>query len=355
MAQKPEATKRRLAVVLFNLGGPDRPQAVRPFLFNLFMDPAIIRLPGPARLALATLIATVRTKSAKANYMRIGGASPLLRETTAQARALEAVLAQTMPNTESRAFIAMRYWAPLSEKTAAEVAAFAPDEVVLLPLYPQFSTTTTASSLKAWKKAYKGSGVAREVCCYPDEPGLIKAHAEKILEVWRNAGSPWPIRMLFSAHGLPQTVVDAGDPYQRQVEATAVAIAERLRADMGRDPDWRVCYQSRVGPMKWLGPYTLQAIQEAGAEGMSLLVAPIAFVSEHIETLNELDHDYALVADQAGCPQYLRAPALGVTQSFIDGLASTVQKSLAGPAATLPAASWRCATSCPDCPRTRSA
>ncbi|HUO22837.1 MAG TPA: ferrochelatase [Caulobacteraceae bacterium] len=347
--------ERRLAVVLFNLGGPDSLKAVRPFLFNLFADRAIIRLPTLPRLALATLISTTRAKGAKVNYARMGGRSPLLPETEAQARALQAELDQRLPRTESRVFIAMRYWTPMTGQTAAEVAAFAPDEVVLLPLYPQFSTTTTQSSLDAWRAAYKGAGRVRAVCCYPNQDGLVKAHAERVLEVWRKAGSPWPIRVLFSAHGLPETVVADGDPYQAQIEATAVAVVERLRADIGRDLDWRVCYQSRVGPMKWLGPYTLQSIDEAGAEGMSLLVAPIAFVSEHVETLCELDHDYALAAERAGCPLYLRAPALCVQPSFIDGLAGMVQKALAGPCATLPAGPWRCQDGWRGCPRTKDA
>ncbi len=153
-----EITRRRLAVVLFNLGGPDGPAAVRPFLFNLFSDPAIIALPGPARLVLAALISTLRAKSARANYARMGGASPLTPETEAQARALQARLEQSMPRTEAKVFIAMRYWKPSTGAAAAEVASFAPDEVVLLPLYPQFSTTTTASSLKAWRRVYRGPG-----------------------------------------------------------------------------------------------------------------------------------------------------------------------------------------------------
>lgn len=350
-----EPAKRRLAVVLFNLGGPDRPSAIRPFLFNLFRDPAIIGLPGPARLALAALISTLRAKSATANYARIGGASPLRAETDAQAERLQDRLRQRMPRTETRVFVAMRYWKPMTAETAAQVQAFAPDEVVLLPLYPQFSTTTTASSIKAWLAAYKGPGRTRTVCCYPNLDDLVKAHAERVLQAWRAAGSPWPIRLLFSAHGLPQTVVAKGDPYQAQVEATAVAVVERLRAELGRDPDWRVCYQSRVGPMKWLGPYTVQAIEEAGSEGLGVLVAPIAFVSEHIETLGELDHDYARLAEQVGCPSYLRAPALGIEQSFIDGLAGMVQKALAGPCATSPAGPWRCSDAWRGCPRTRDA
>jgi len=348
-----QTAKRRLAVVLFNLGGPDRPASVRPFLFNLFSDPAIISLPGPARLVLAALISSLRAKSARANYARMGGASPLMPETEAQSVALQARLAHLMPNTETKMFISMRYWKPSTRDAAAAVAGFAPDEVVLLPLYPQFSTTTTASSLKAWREAYKGPGRVHTVCCYPNQDSLVQGHAEQILKVWRQAGEPWPIRLLFSAHGLPATVVAKGDPYQVQVEATAVAVLERLRADTGRDWDWRVCYQSRVGPMKWLAPYTIHAIEEAGVEGMGVLISPIAFVSEHIETLCELDHDYAILGEQVGCPVYLRAPALGVTQSFIDGLGQVVQNALAGPCDTLPAGPWRCGGAWGGCPRNK--
>ena len=348
------AEGRRLAVVLFNLGGPDRLEAVRPFLFNLFADPAIIRLPAPLRLALAALISATRARSARANYARMGGRSPLLPETQAQAEALQSMLAQAMPDVQARVFVAMRYWTPMSARTAAEVAAFAPDDIVLLPLYPQFSTTTTRSSLDAWTRAYKGSGRVHAVCCYPDQAGVVQAHAERILQVWREASSPWPIRLLFSAHGLPEKVVADGDPYQAQVEATAGAVVERLRAELGRQLDWRVCYQSRVGPMKWLGPYTTQSIEEAGAEGMALLVAPIAFVSEHVETLCELDHDYANLARQAGCPLYLRAPALGVLPSFIGGLADMVQKAAGGPCGALPAGVWRCPDGWSGCARTCS-
>ena len=347
--------KPRLAVVLFNLGGPDSLKAVRPFLFNLFRDPAIIALPAPARLALATLISTLRARSAVANYARIGGASPLLAETQAQALALETALAELMPEVEAKAFIAMRYWRPFTHEAAAEVKAFAPDQIVLLPLYPQFSTTTTASSLKAWRQAYQGAGSTHEICCYPTDAGLIEAHARCVLQAWREAGAPRPIRVLFSAHGLPQTVADKGDPYQGQVEATAQALAERLKLEMGQGLDWEVCYQSRVGPMKWLGPYTIDRLTAAGAEGLGVLIAPIAFVSEHVETLNELDHDYAILARQAGCPLYLRAPALGIEQSFIDGMTQMVQKAVAGSCDTHPAGPWRCGEASGACPRARDA
>ena len=272
---------RKIAVVLFNLGGPDGPDAVRPFLFNLFNDPAIISLPGILRTPLAALISSRREESAKANYAIMGGGSPLLPETRKQAEALEAVLVARSPGDQIRCFIAMRYWKPLTDQTALDVAAWAPDEIVLLPLYPQFSTTTTGSSAQAWARAYKGPGKVRTVCCYPTLDGLVETHARLIAETWAAAGHPGPVRLLFSAHGLPEKVVKGGDPYQAQIEATCAAVAGKL----GSGWDWKVCYQSRVGPMKWIGPSTDDEIRAASAEGLALVVTPIAFVSEHVETL----------------------------------------------------------------------
>ena len=338
---------RKIAVVLLNLGGPDTQAAVRPFLFNLFADKAIIRLPWPARMALATLISTTRAKSARANYALMGGGSPLLPETRKQADALQSRLDTALPGDEVRTFIAMRYWKPFTADAAREVAKFAPDEVILLPLYPQFSTTTTGSSIEAWRSAYRGSGVVRTVCCYPDVAGLAKAHADLIRQTWERAGRPEGLRLLFSAHGLPQQVVDDGDPYAMQVEKTCAAVLEQLGADgLGQGWDWRLAYQSRVGRLKWLGPYTPQAIAEAGEDGRGLIVVPIAFVSEHVETLVELDIEYGELAGHAGIEPYLRVPALGVQPDFIDMLAGATRQALNRPG-TAPAGSpcggdWRC-------------
>jgi len=336
----------RLAVVLFNLGGPDDQAAVRPFLFNLFRDPAIIGAPAAVRYPLAALISGLRAKSARANYARMGGGSPLLRETRLQAEALEAALTKR-GDYETRVFIAMRYWNPLSGETARSVAAFAPDDLVLLPLYPQFSSTTTGSSLKAWAKAYPSSPAPRAVCCYPDNEALVAAHADRIQAAYAAAGSPLPVRLLFSAHGLPEKVIAAGDPYQAQIEATAAAVAARL----GQGWDWQVCYQSRVGPMKWLGPTTPEAITAAARDGLGVVVTPIAFVSEHIETLVELDVEYRELAEQLGCPVYIRAPALGLDGTFIAGLADLVDAALAGEPGVCPGGSWRCAAAWGQCPR----
>jgi ferrochelatase len=238
----------------------------------------------------------------------------------------------------------MRYWRPFSIDTARQVAAFAPDDVVLLPLYPQFSTTTTASSIKAWRAAYRGPGKVHTVCCYPTQAQFVAAHMARIRESLAAAPAGVPLRLLFSAHGLPQQVVDAGDPYETQINATASAIA----AQLPELPDWKVCYQSRVGRLQWLGPYTPQAIEAAAGEGLGVIVVPIAFVSDHVETLVELDHDYAKLAASLGCPAYVRVAALGIEPQFIAGLAAAVTDALT--AETIgPAKGWTCDRCGPIC------
>lgn len=335
----------KLAVVLFNLGGPDSLKSVKPFLFNLFRDPAIIGLPAIARYPLAALISARREKPAQANYAVMGGRSPLLPETLAQARALEAALQSTAPDVESRCFIAMRYWTPLAGETAAAVEAFAPDEIVLLPLYPQYSTTTTASSLKDWEVAYRGPGQVHSVCCYPTAQGLIEAHVDAIRAVWDEAGRP-DVRLLFSAHGLPQRIVDAGDPYAAQIAATAAAITVRIP----ELADWAICYQSRVGRLAWLAPSTEDEIRRAAADGKGVLITPVAFVSEHVETLVELDRDYAELAEIEGCAPYLRAKTPGVHASFIEMLARVVQAARDAPGLQ-PQGPWRCPAGLGKCGR----
>jgi len=336
---------KRLAVVLFNLGGPDDLEAVRPFLFNLFKDKAIISLPAVARYPLASVISRTREKTAQANYAIMGGASPLLPETQAQAGALEASLRSALAGTEVRAFIAMRYWKPFAAETARAVEAFAPDEIVLLPLYPQFSTTTTSSSLKDWRAAYRGPGRSRAVCCYPTAAGLARAHARAIEGRWAAAGRPDNLRLLFSAHGLPEKVIAGGDPYQAQIEATAAAVVAELAGSW----DWRVCYQSRVGPMRWIGPSTSEEIRRAGAEGKGVIVSPIAFVSEHVETLVELDHEYADLAREAGCSPYLRVPALGVEAGFVEMLRDAVVGALDRGRGAAPHGAWACPAGFSQC------
>lgn len=312
----------RLAVVLMNLGGPDSADAVEPFLFNLFCDPAIITLPNPLRWLIAKIISRQRAPIARQIYAKIGNASPLLANTEAQARALEAAL-----GSEARVFIAMRYWQPFAGETAQAVKAWQPDEIVLLPLYPQFSSTTTASSLADWYRAAKRAGLSvpsHAICCAPDEPGFIAVLAGNI----KNALSDWPKdqaapRLLLSAHGLPKRTVARGDPYQSHVEMTAAA----LRAALNEPSlDSTICYQSRVGPLEWLGPATDAEIRRAGAEKRGLIVTPIAFVSEHSETLVELDIEYGHLAQQSGVPLYRRVPTVSTAAPYIAGLARLVNE-----------------------------
>jgi protoporphyrin/coproporphyrin ferrochelatase len=246
----PEKNNEKIAIVLFNLGGPDGPDAVQPFLRNLFSDPAIIRQPAPVRFFLSRLISRSRAPSARENYAKMGGGSPLLPETMKQAMALDIEMQKR--GRIAKSFIAMRYWKPFAADAVREVKAWGADKVVLLPLYPQFSTTTTASSFKSWSEA--GGPKAVAVCCYPDAPKFLKAHAERLLTAWQIAGKPRNVRLLLSAHGLPEIVVKTGDPYQWQVERTVKALKPLL-------PDeWEIeiCYQSRVGPLKWIGPPTEQ-------------------------------------------------------------------------------------------------
>ena len=461
---------KKIAVVLLNLGGPDAPESVQPFLFNLFNDKAIIGAPQPVRWAIAKLISTRRAPVARAIYQHLGGKSPLLELTREQAEGLEAALGersfgfaqdtdelrevpafagttgnnpvdssllhdergqQTEPlvaegvrliaeavakaganktSNEYKVFIAMRYWHPMTAETVAAVKEWGAEEVVLLPLYPQFSTTTTGSSFKLWEALAKKQGlraVTHRVGCYPLEPGFVSAHARLLAERVREAAKAGPVRVLFSAHGLPQKIVDAGDPYQWQIEQTSAAIVAALEREQGvvaqskleGDPgvkpqddglkksagfplapeqqeepvrsswvhnepgqetgplvteglrpiaqasrpeqgrieqptsdsahvDWSICYQSRVGPLQWLKPSTETAIAQAAGEGRGIVLVPVAFVSEHSETLVELDIEYRHLAEKAGVSTYLRVPALGVQAEFIAGLARVVRQAV---------------------------
>lgn len=319
----------KLAVVLFNLGGPDAPEAVEPFLRNLFSDPAIIGLPALFRLPLAWWIAHRRTPVARTIYGYIGGRSPIVTETRAQADALERALAAM--GVEAKTFIAMRYWHPFSDGAALAVKAYGPDKIVLLPLYPQFSTTTTASSVGDWARAAKKRGLTQpttQICCYPAEDGFVEAAAAHIRQALAGADPSVSYRLLLSAHGLPKRVIQKGDPYQWQVEQSAAAILARLAMPQ---LEAVVCYQSRVGPLEWIGPATDAEIRRAGADGKGVIVFPIAFVCEHSETLVELDIEYGRLARDSGVRDYRRVPAVGTESPFIDGLARLVRRAAAAP------------------------
>ena len=320
--------KGRLAVILFNLGGPDGLSAVRPFLFNLFKDPAIITLPFGIRHALAWLIARGRAPVAREIYEKIGGSSPLLPGTQAQAAALKDALAPYADDV--KVGISMRYWHPFSDQTAQELAAWKPDKVVLLPLYPQYSGTTSGSSIQDWHRAAKKVGLTAPtyiIRSYPRLPGWVAAQVDLLREKLAAAGESAPVRVLFSAHGLPKKFIEAGDPYQAEIELGAKAIVATLGLP---DLDWRICYQSRVGRLEWIGPSTDDEIERAGVDKKGLVVLPIAFVSEHSETLVELDIDYAHLARAKGVPFYLRVPTVDTHPAFIQALAELVAGSLEG-------------------------
>jgi ferrochelatase len=316
------------AIVLFNLGGPDGPDAVQPFLYNLFKDPAIIGLPGLFRIPLAKLISTRRAPTAQAIYAEIGGKSPLLELTRDQATALKQALHQAWPEDDTEVFICMRYWHPMAEQTVRDVVAYQPDDVILLPLYPQYSTTTTGSSLEDWQKTAKKLGLdvpTYSICCYPVEPGWVSSQAALLKESLASVAAGNSVRVLFSAHGLPKKIVDGGDPYQWQVEQSAAALGQAvgLNAD-----DWAVCYQSRVGPLEWIGPSLDDELKRAAADKVGVVILPIAFVSEHSETLVELDIEYKHQADELGLPSYARVPAVGTHPEFIAGLANVANAAL---------------------------
>ena len=311
----------KVAIILFNLGGPDSLEAVKPFLRNLFSDPAIINLPSWLRLPLARFISSRRAKKAMGIYAKIGGSSPILGQTEAQARALEKALSQGNTD-EWRGYVCMRYWHPMTDRVVQSVKRYAPDRIVLLPLYPQFSTTTTGSSFKAWKEASSFTVPSSEIESYPTDPGFIAASVELVRQGLAEAGAG-KTRVLFSAHGLPEKIVKGGDPYQRHVEQTAKAIVDAIG-----NLDSTVCYQSRVGPLKWIGPPTEQEIERAGRDGAKVVLYPLSFVSEHSETLVELDMDYRQLASEAGVAKYVRVPTVGTHPRFIDGLARLVRNAL---------------------------
>jgi protoporphyrin/coproporphyrin ferrochelatase len=313
---------KKTAVILLNLGGPLSQEEVKPFLLSLFSDPAIITLPNPFRYILARVVTRGRLKEAQHIYSLLGGGSPLLKNTKAQAQALESELGAGF-----RVFVAMRHAAPLTKETLQDVRTYGPEEVVLLPLYPQYSTTTTESSFKAWHKATEGWDVPiRSVPFYPSEEGFIEAIKELTLPLYRQAQKKGMPRVLMTAHGLPEKVIKKGDPYQSHVEETAKRLVEKLEIS---PLDAVICYQSRVGPLKWIGPSTEEEVLKAAQEKRPLVVIPLSFVSEHSETLVELDMTYHDLALGMGCPAYHRVKTVQTHPSFIRGLAGLVRAVIA--------------------------
>jgi ferrochelatase len=311
----------KIAVVLLNLGGPAQEADIAPFLFNFFMDKNIISASLPLRYLIAKWIAYSRSRGAALTaYGHLGGKSPLLENTQAQADALEKTLRAR--GIEAKVFVSMRYWHPMAEAVALQVQEYQPDQIILLPLYPQFSTTTTGSSFQNWAQVADEIGLkipTAKISCYPDHAGFIKASAALIRA--ETAIAPARVRLLFSAHGLPEKIIKAGDPYQAQCEQTAAAIVAELNI-VGLD--WQICYQSRVGRLKWIAPSTEDALEQAASDRMSVIIYPLAFVSEHIETLVEIDIEYRARAKAMGIPYFGRVQTVGTHPLFIEGLAELV-------------------------------
>jgi protoporphyrin/coproporphyrin ferrochelatase len=320
----------RIGVLLLNLGGPDRLEDVRPFLYNLFSDPEIIRLPVPwLQSPLAWLISTLRSGKSMENYKKIGGGSPLRRITEAQAKDLSALLEQR--GVDARVYIGMRYWHPFTEEAIAQIKRDKPEKLVILPLYPQFSISTSGSSFRVLERMWDAdpdlSAIPYTVIpSWYEHPGYLEAMAGLIAQKIDSVPNPDKAHVFFSAHGVPVSYVEeAGDPYQREIEECAKLIMQRL----GRSNEYTLAYQSRVGPVEWLQPYTDVAIQELAAKGIEeLVVVPVSFVSEHIETLEEIDQEYREVAEEAGIHIFARVPALDTDPTFIRALGDLVDQAI---------------------------
>jgi len=316
-------------IVLFNLGGPDSLETIEPFLYNLFMDPDIIDFPlaSIARKPLARFISSRRAKRVSAHYAEIGGRSPILELTTQQAKALEAELNKTI---DVKVFIAMRYWHPMTQEVAAQIQKGKFDRLVLLPLYPQYSNTTTGSSLNEWNRCYKDDGKidVRIVRHFYDHSLYIEAIVENIISTMKRFEnvSAEDVHLVFSAHGIPlYEVRRKGDPYERQIHETV-----RLVMTQGKftSPHY-ICYQSKVGPFEWLKPSLPQTVHELAEKGEKhLLVIPISFVTEQVETLYEIDIETRREAEQLGISQFEMMPALNDSPKFIQALADIVMKEL---------------------------
>jgi len=328
-----ESQPVRLAVVLFQLGGPDAPEAVEPFLYNLFRDPDIIDFPL-ARLArepLARLVAANRAKKVTAHYAHLFEkfhGSPLNNNTRRQAEALERELRQTCDTSvDARVIVAMRYWRPLTDEAAALVKSQHFDRIVLLPLYPQYSKTTTGSSLNEWNRHFHQNGVPVDaIQDFHDYPPYIAAQVERVNEALAQFPAGEPVELVFSAHGTPANLVEKGDPYSPQV-----AVSTRLVMEQGgwRHPH-RICYQSKVGPGRWLQPSLHTTIRELAAQKIkNMLVVPISFVSDHIETLEEIAHEARDEALGLGIQRFAMTDGLNDSPAFIRAMAQLVRERVA--------------------------
>jgi ferrochelatase len=325
----------KLGVVLFQLGGPDSLENIEPFLYNLFCDPDIIDFPFAriARQPLAKLISVSRAKHVAHHYAEIGGKSPILENTRRQAAALEAELRQSF---DAKVVVAMRYWKPFTNEAIAEMERFEPDEIVLLPLYPQYSKTTTGSSLNEWNRHWKGRTPLHTIVDFYQDAEYLAAFVETIDQTLAGFADPRDVDMVFSAHSVPVAIIEKGDPYQRQIEATVDLLCER-----GRWPCRRhLCYQSKVGASKWLRPSMHETVKRLAAEGRKhLLLVPVSFVSDHVETLHELDIEHREQARGLGIDDYRMTPGLNDSPRFIQALSGLVRAQVAAKAITQPCGS----------------
>ncbi|HEX8186087.1 MAG TPA: ferrochelatase [Blastocatellia bacterium] len=327
---KEKMDEERVGVLLFNLGGPDTLDDVRPFLFNLFADPDIIRLPWKAmQKPLAWLISTQRYKKSRGYYEKIGGGSPLRRITEEQARALEQSLAHR--NINARAYVGMRYWNPFTEEALDQIRRDHVTHLVVLPLYPQFSISTTGSSLNEMAALIRKNGQYSTrtsiVCSWQDDPHYVDSLAATVTEELAKFPDQNPARahIVFSAHSVPVRYIQEGDPYLNQTKQTVKLVMDRI----GADRPYTLSFQSKVGPVKWLEPATDATIRRLAQEGVSqMLLVPVSFVSEHSETLYEMDILYGHLAEDVGVAHYRRAPALNCRPDFIEALANLVERAV---------------------------
>jgi ferrochelatase len=333
------------AVILFNLGGPDSLTAVEPFLFNLFNDPAIISLPQILRYPIAKLISKRRAPVAKAIYEEMGGKSPILEETEAQAKAIEKSLENE--GDDYKCFIVMRCWHPRADNVIKHVKKFNPEQIILLPLYPQYSNATSGSSIKEWLDMCKKEKVTAEtktICCYPTEKDFVLSYANLIKEKI-NMNNLAETTLIFSAHGLPENKIKQGDPYQWQVEQTVNELVKKLSI---KNLKHVLSYQSRVGPLRWIGPSTDTVIMNEAKKNKIIVVVPVAFVSEHSETLVELDIEYKKLAIENGSKDYIRVPTVRANRDFINSLKSSILEASVGNKFT---SSIKCPEKHKKCPR----
>src|SRR6478609_5649850 len=305
---------RRVGVVLFQLGGPDSPGAIEPFLFNLFCDPDIIDFPFArlGRKPLAKLISSTRAKKVQHHYSVIGGGSPIRRFTEQQARALQLKLTES--GIDASCFVAMRYWHPFTAEAIAKLRAAKCDEIVLLPLYPQYSSTTTGSSLNEWRRCFRDDLPVQTIEAFYRHPLYLDALVEKVDEALARFPESAQTEIVFSAHSVPVSVIEKGDPYQRQIEETVELVMQRGAWPLRH----RLCYQSKVGASKWLQPSLHRTIRDLAAERVrEVCVVPIAFVSDHVETLGEIDHEAREEAAQFGIQQFEMTSGLNDSPKFI--------------------------------------